>query len=409
MAKQSVSRAPRVRRGEAGRAKRFHWAEVLRGACLALIPLAVLRYQLVRWYPYAERINEATSSGDDWLAYKRQGVEILLHGWTLPSVTGNYTRPAGFLYNYFVAAVFGLFGINSTWVVIAQTTLIAAGAVVLYVTFAPHLSRGLGLLYLVALCALLFHQRSHWHLLLSESLLLILVPFFFYFLCRSYESGSIPEAAAGGFAIGLGVITRPNILLIPLLAGAVLWIFARRAGKRATPLVVAFFAGWLAGQMPLAIRNVAVTQSISPGTFNPAFEVTADWTPIHRVTTGQATRFEPTVTPHTYLDRLLFCFGIWRVDRGSGTGVIEHQLLIWIGALLFAVLALGRRSLQMWQALVLVFVGGFVVPAVLFSGVENYNGRLVLPVFGSVLLLAVAGLQELLNAVRARRTGSRGA
>lgn len=396
--KPSGSRTIAARESSKGRRVR---GGRIRDAWLLLIPLVVLLLQLKAWHPYPELITPESSSGEDWLSYKTRGIDVLENGLTMPSVPTNYARPAGFLYNYFVAAIFLIFGVNSTWVSIAQTTLMAVGAVVMYVILRPYLPKPLAFVYLLLVGALLYIQRSFWNLLLSEALLVVLVPFFLLLLFRAFDRDSAPTAAAAGVFIGLGVLARPNALAIPFAIAAVLWFFARRSGKRAGALLLAFLLGFSAAQLPLIVRNIVVTRSVSMATLSPAFAETADWTAIERVKHGSETTYRPAVRARTYLERMLFCLGIWIFPEG--TTIVPYQIVISLGALSFAVLALVRRRLEFWEAAVAAFVVAYIVPTVLFGGVQNYQGRMVLPVYPVALVLAVAGVANVMQLFKDRK------
>jgi hypothetical protein len=83
-----------------------------RGICLAttILLVALLLISLYRAYPLIDNVNAATSTGDDWLLYKQYALNILHDGILMPAVAGTYYEPAGFIYNYFIASVFALFG-----------------------------------------------------------------------------------------------------------------------------------------------------------------------------------------------------------------------------------------------------------------------------------------------------------
>src|SRR3954469_6795881 len=70
--------------------------------------------------PFVDDVTEATSAGDDWLTYKQNAVDILDHGLTIPRVQGAYYQPSGFLYNYFVAAIFAVAGRIPAYVYVVQ-------------------------------------------------------------------------------------------------------------------------------------------------------------------------------------------------------------------------------------------------------------------------------------------------
>lgn len=70
-------------------------------------------------------VNDVEPSGDDWSSYHRFAVSVVNGGLSMPAVQGPYTRPGGFGYVYFVAAVYALLGVRSQAVYLIQTFLLA--------------------------------------------------------------------------------------------------------------------------------------------------------------------------------------------------------------------------------------------------------------------------------------------
>src|ERR1044072_9386128 len=90
----------------------------------AILICAFLALALYRAFPFIDNVNASTSAGDDWLLYKQYAISILHDGLLIPARQGTYYEPAGFIYNYFVAAVFALAGENSTYVYLLQATML---------------------------------------------------------------------------------------------------------------------------------------------------------------------------------------------------------------------------------------------------------------------------------------------
>ena len=101
----------------------------------------------------------------------------------------------------------------------------------------------------------------YWPLLYFEGELLIvplLLPLYLLYLwllLRAADSGAWRDLALAGFVLGLGAITRPNILLFGL--AACVWIALRRTDTRPRAFARAFVMGLacLIPILPLTIRN----------------------------------------------------------------------------------------------------------------------------------------------------------
>lgn len=84
---------------------------------------------------FHDDVTQVDAGGDDWLMYKGMALSILDGGWTIPAVPRNYFRPGGFLYNYFVAAVFAATERNSVYVYLVQSVLLGISIAATTVAF----------------------------------------------------------------------------------------------------------------------------------------------------------------------------------------------------------------------------------------------------------------------------------
>lgn len=375
-----------------------------------LPPLVLLWFGAVELKPYADRITAANSRGEDWLSYKGNGLEILTDGVLFPARPHDYARPAGFLYNYWVALLLMLGGLNDVVVAFVQLLFVGVAAVVMYVTFRDRLGDDYSILYLILVTALFVWERAFWETLLSETLLVILVPWVFFFLRSGFRDQSRRDVMIAGFVAGLCTLTRPNAgLMIPVLAG-VLFIYERRERRERRGTVVLpllFCVAAALGQLPLVARNVAVTHKVSMGTFSPALVRTGDWAGVHAVPLSKTMTSELTGSVRSYVRRIAICFGyVSLVQAGKGRRIAMNELVpdwivMWLGVLLY-VIAMKRmqRPVSFEEGMLAGFIASYLLPAVLFTDLTNYSGRVLVPVFASVLVLSVLGLARFFEMLR---------
>ena len=360
----------------------------------AILVALFLAAALVRLYPYEDDVLPVTSRGNDWLTYKLQALSILHDGLAMPIVPGAYWRPAGFLYNYFVAAVFALFGENAAYVYLVQAGLLGLSIGVMAAAFGDVLSPRARWGYLVALTAAttLDVFRYYTVRLLSENLLLGLLPLFFAAAVATLRSNRLGLALLSGALLGLAVLTRPNVVLMaPGTALLFLWYGRARRGARLR--AAALLAAFGLVLMPMAARNYAVT-----GT--PSLAVL---TSIRKPTPGDQTRPAGIERrPQTlagasveygrrYGRRILLCLGFMPL-ADPAYRLRPHWMLMWLGVGVFAWRAARRGYLEPPEGLLVTFVVLYLGPLVAIGGLGNYGIRMIMPVIPSVLLLAVRGL-----------------
>src|SRR2546423_8203070 len=178
----------------------------------AVFTALLLAIATCRAYPFKDNVNPTISAGNDWLTYKENALSILHDGLAMPKVIGNYTRPGGFLYNYFVAAVFALTGVNSTHVYLVQTVLLGLSVGLMALAFRPFLSQAIVAFYFLLLAGLCFLEVFciYTFRLLSENLVIPLLALFCLLAVQTIIKKSFAIAALAGVAAGVCALCRPN-------------------------------------------------------------------------------------------------------------------------------------------------------------------------------------------------------
>lgn len=372
------------------------WSEVhaasLRhaGAILAVaIPVLFLVAALVRAAPFVDDLPLPSSEGDDWVTYKISALSIVHGGLTMPSM-GIYAGTVhGFVYNYFVAAIFAVVGENTAWVYVAQGVLLGASASVIYLTWRDALSPLGGLVLLAGTAAIVYVDvfRNIGFRLLSENLFLFLLAASLYLIVEAHRRPSWRAAALGGLALGTAVLSRTNLLVASV---AILAVALVNSALRRTPAAVAAaaVAGYLVGMSALPVRELAATgipdlQLLVPTKDDLNLPDTSSLAAFadHYVrqvlfTLGFATAIEPAyrIRPHwPFLWLGAFAYAWWRI-RGS-----------W---------STRRIRLDLREGLVLLVLVLYLGPVLALSYPSNYGGRMLTVVLPLVLALGIIFVDE---------------
>lgn len=360
----------------------------------ALVPLVFFAAGLARAAPFVDNVTPALASGDDWLTYKLNAVSILEGGLSMPAVKGPYRRPGGFLYNYFLAGVFRVFGTNASYAYVIQSALLGLSVAVMFLAFRRYLTPLTGLAYLGALSAFMGVDvyRRYTFRLLSENLLIALVPPMLWLILRSHERRSGWSGAAAGVLVGAAFLTRPNLLLLGPAVAFLLLVYEPSKGRGRLAVPAAFLAGFLAISALMPLRNyvAAGTPSLA------AVAYAGDWATGNRL--AQAPSREISLENlgtmvNYYGRRVLFTVG-WLPAFVAEYRVRPHWLAAWAGALAFAWIAVRRRRVEFWQALLVAFVVVYLAPLVAVAMIHNYGFRMIVPAVPAVLLLAVWSCEQ---------------
>jgi hypothetical protein len=365
-----------------------------RGILLSTVILiaAFLLPALYRAYPFVDDVNSVISAGDDWLSYKENALSILHQGLTMPRVAGNYSRPGGFLYNYFIAAIFALTGENSTHVYLVQAILLALSVGLMVLAFKPYLTTRVTAIYFAALALFVFVDVFclYTFRLLSENLVIFLLPIFCLLVLRSFETQSLFLGACAGLVCGLCVLCRPNLILLGPSTAVILFLYGKRKAARMMKSLT-LLAGFCLTLVLLPLRNYAITGKMSM----TAVTYSNDWlTPVLNLTT-------PLNLPKLaqagltgfgfYAGRILFCMGFTFLELPI-YWLRPHWIIMWAGVLVFLWRAVKQRHLEFWEAFALTFILVYLGPLIAVGQISNYGVRMIVPVIPMLLLLAIKSL-----------------
>ncbi len=375
---------------------------------------------LVRTYPNGNTLkNVLNDTGDDWYTYARNGLQITHEGILMPSLKSLYYGPSGFLYNYFLALCFILFGEKVIPVFIIQHLMLGLSVALIYWTFRNKMRGITGALFLCTMFAfaLLDVYKYYSSRLLSENLAIFIVALFFFCFIKGFEKNNLPLQLLSAVSMGLSILTRPNIALYGSILIPVVAVFYLKKGKRgALNLILFVFTLFLSSSF-LAIRNYLVcgkwcflpTIVLSFGyilTFHP-IPTSVDlarvdqsflYTKLHldkKVASFLEYAFQkPSLFFGHYFKKILFCFGFLSV-LAPAYHIRPHWMIMWIGYFIYLFLRINdRKRPEIWEVAVHLFIWCYYL-TLMTTNIHNYGFRMICPVTSFVLLFAFMALDRI--------------
>jgi hypothetical protein len=354
---------------------------------------------------------------DDYEVYHYMAVNVVEHGLAMPAAPVPYGFPAGFLYVYFVALCYAVFGVHPPAVFIVQSAMLGGSVVLLFLAFRPGLSPRAQALLLgsLSLFALLDVERQYAIQLFSENLVIFEVAAFFYLTRLGFLEGRRWARILALVLLGTIPLTRPNaIFFVP---AALLWLLRCRCERHFWRDLAIGTAALVAVLSLTAVRNQAAGgrwiafppvewRALDVPGYGPHL-VGAEAVlgpvdrregalPVVRLILHGFAR-DPTGTTLAYTRRVLFVAGFLPLVRPEFR-YRPHWMVMWaafVAALVWR-LVRGPRPGPMLEVL-LIWLVLYLGPLVAISSIWNYGYRYVVP----AVLPAVAGAVVLL-AYRAR-------
>lgn len=230
------------------------FAVVFLGVAIVAIGLIL---GLVRASPFDDDIRNALP-GDDWHKYRRFAVSIVDEGLLIPAAPGVYWQPGGFLYNYFVAFIFALFGQNSAYVYVAHHVCLALSCVLLFLLARRALAPPVALAFLLFCVVAYVPIFRYWSMrLLSENVAVAVYPALLLLFVQASGKRALGKLAAAGGLMGALALLRPNLAaLAPLLA--ILLLAEHLPLRQRAARLIAFLGPAAAVLSLLPIRNFIV-------------------------------------------------------------------------------------------------------------------------------------------------------
>lgn len=358
-----------------------------------LFCVAVMAITAVRVYPFVDDVNARQSAGDDWLTYKNYALDVLDHGLAIPSVRMPYYTPGGFLYVYFVAAIFEIAGRNATYVYVVQGLLLAITIVVSFAVARRFLSPPLAIAFFFitswALAVDVYHYTTL--RLLSENLVLPLIALAVWLTIEARRRDSMLWYAAAGILLGSVVLTRVNLQLVPFGVALVVILYSRGRYFRGLlqgglVLVFAFLVFSLLG-----FRNAAVAGHF---TFR-----SPDYAKLFPTVHGLA-------LARLLGERTLYCAGVliggFNMDMPRIL-VAKRFVVLTVAAIAYVLFAMIRRRLEFIDALCVAWIVLAYGPFIVLPALGAYGMRFQWPTEPLLILLACRGADVAMQYVRRLR------
>ena len=355
--------------------------ESISTAIAASLPLAFLVIGWLRAYPFVDDVSVPASTPDDWHTYKQLALSVVRDGLSMPALVTSYAGlPHGFLYVYFVALVFAVLGVNSTYVYVIQSFALGLSISLTYLAVRKRVTPVGGLTFLLTLTALMYVDvfRHLTFKLLSENLYLLLYPLLMIVLFRGVEGADrrCRDLFLAGVILGLIVLTRPSFILSAIVVIAAVWIrsIVKERSSWAPALLLLGSALSMSG---VVLRNYAVT---GRATFDIVTN-TSDWA---RMWNLPAIQFLTAL-----VNRSLFVFGLTDLIAPAYR-LRPHWMILWLLWATYPVFKLSKgRSLEFWELLLYIYVTCYIGPVVLVAGdITSYGGRMVIAILPVVLIPA---------------------
>lgn len=349
-----------------------------------------LSLAVARAYPFVDDVSAAASAGDDWLTYKTLALSVVNGGVAMPGASGPYAAiPHGFLYVYFLAFLFSLFGANSAYVYVVQSFMCGISVSLTYAAVRRKFSPAVGLLFLVSLAGLMYVDvyRAISFRLLSENLYFPLSAAALYFVLPLFDATPKRKLAysfLAGLTLGLIVLTRPSFILSAAAVLSVIFVHSRiRGDTLRVPLAAAL--GGIVGVSGNLVRDYIAS---GRATFAIVSD-TRDWIRIWNL---------PGVTfAQALASRVMFATGIPQSPNSSYHRA-THWMVLWIAFVIYLPWKLStKRPVRAWEAALYAYVLCYILPVIAVADIFSYGGRMVSTILPVLLILCFCLVEEVVS------------
>jgi len=317
---------------------------------------------------------------DDWFRYADNAKDILKHGLLMPQQQDAYYGPGSFLYNYFVALHYFIFGISNFWIYISQSILLALSILIHHSIFEKNLKGNWKLILLISLTIIAFSEmyKNYSCRLLSENLGLFFISIFLFVIAKFFETKQNRFLFFCFILLGLGFLTRPNILPFVLLFPVIIWMYKVINKKNFWVYILGIVCLLILISL-IAIRNELITG-------------VAIWMP----TEGVSDALSQTIHSEKgyFLKKIAFCLG-YLPALNNAYQMRPHWLMLWFGYFLFLFNLRKKRLIEIpfemiLNTLLMLFFGACIVFAIL----PSYGFRIFLPIFLPLTALTVKAFHD---------------
>ncbi|MDD4894345.1 MAG: glycosyltransferase family 39 protein [Candidatus Omnitrophica bacterium] len=380
---------------------------------LVIVSFPIL--SLFKLYPFENHFNSIiNTAGDDWTAYANYASDIRHNGLLMhTTVPGAYNAPSGFLYPYFLALCFLIFGENTIPVYIIQSLMLGLSVVFVYWAFRDKMRDLTSAFFLgaLALFAFLDVYKYYTFRLLSENLALFAVSLFFLCFVKGFEKNRLTLQLISAISMGVLILTRPISFLFGLLLIIIVITYFFVEKKISKVKLLLFISVLILTASLLGIRNYLVChkfiflpaqgqsmaylrivnpipESVDLSKINTNFLYTKLHMSRDIAAYAEYVFQKPLLFLDYFLKKIVFCLGFLQV-KVSFYRLRPHWVLMWMGyfTYLFSCIR-NKKRMQLWEITTHLYIFFHYVPLIAFGQIENYGFRMLLPGISFVLLFS---------------------
>lgn len=381
------------------------------GNILAIIVILLfVTLGLARLFPYENNLQASIRDdpGDDWWTYARYALDVKHNGILLPTVSQAYPGPGSFLYIYFVALNFVIFGENLIPIFILHHLMMGLSIALIYWTFKDKLKPFTGIMLLAALGLFMFLDVYKYYAirLLGENLMIFLVPLFLFCFVKGFEKDNIVLGLLSAFLMGAIILMRANILIFALLLIPIAAYFYLKKGPRGILYLIIFILLMAFLPFLLALRNYIIadkwhflpTGNISSLNFLyysfPIPELDNASLP-GRLDMLKFMIQNPGIFLNYLTKKILFCFGFLPL-LDADYKMRPHWMVMWFGYFTYIFLFFKRKwKLSLPEITANLYILTYLGSLVIAAQVHNYGFRMLIPATGFVLVFPFLAFDKL--------------
>ncbi len=338
---------------------------------------------IIRLYPFTGT-NLGVSNGiDDWFRYWDNAKDISKNGLLIPSQSSVYYGPGSFLYNYFIALCFILFGENLIPIYFIQSIFLATSILLIYYAFRGELSGKIGLLLLITLFlfGVLDIYKYYTFKLLSENLALFTLATFIYFIKIGLDNHIVKFQFLATFFLVLSVLIRPTLFPIAFVYAFLLVIYYFKNTFLKKQNLFLLLGLLFIGISILGFRNYLITET---WVFLPSEGSSDSWKQLLSLdfeilykkslfALGFLSSLNPEYQPRPHWFFLILTYFTYLYNR----------LKNW-------------KSISNSEILFNVFIVSFYMLTVLFITVDSYGFRAFLPIQFMLIAVSFLSIEKLI-------------
>jgi len=361
---------------------------ILISLCILIFTIAALfRIYFNDYYLELDDINI-----DDWDRYFRNAIDIKDNGLLIQNIEENYLFPSGFLYNYFLAFCFLLFGVNITVLYFIQSAILGFSIAITFLVFKDFMSKKISWIFLFSMIVFAFIDifKHYTFRLLSENLALLTIPLFLLFFKKALLLNNNKKTLyfITGLFLGISVLIRPNIFPFSLVFLCLVLMFII---LNKTQLLSYFYltVSYLIIMSLFPIRNYLVTGELL------VLPVDGDF--IDYIKRENTLSFTEDFINYMrfYYKKIIYIFGFLH-DLEPAYNYRPHWMIMWLGYFIYIFSVIKRivkeRSFEIF---IHVFIFMFYLIIVLIAPITDYGFRIIIPSLFFVLGFSIIGYKKL--------------